>query len=112
MRALAAGVRSILDARITGIEEQLAELTALRGKVSMAVTGRSVGVLLQRGPANGKVAVYLDGRKVAVLNLRANSTSTRIAWASALTTTRSHTVSVVNLSKGKRLGVDGLVVLQ
>ena len=32
LRALAAGVRSILDARVAGIEEQLAELTALRGK--------------------------------------------------------------------------------
>jgi hypothetical protein len=32
VRALAAGVRSILDARVTGIVEQLAELTALRGK--------------------------------------------------------------------------------
>lgn len=86
--------------------------TALGGKVSMTVAGRSVGLLLQRGPKNGKAAVYLDGRKVAVLNLRAGSASTRIAWASTLTTTRSHTVSVVNLSKGKRLGVDGLVVLE
>ena len=76
------------------------------------MTARSVGLLLQRGPKNGKAAVYLDGRKVAVLDLRAGSASTRIAWASALTTTRSHTISVVNLSKGKRLGVDGLVVLQ
>ena len=58
---------------------------ALRGKVSMTVTGRSVGLLLQRGPKNGRVAVYLDGRKVAVLDLRAGSASTRIAWASALT---------------------------
>jgi len=32
LRALAAGVRSILDARVSGIAEQLAELTALRGK--------------------------------------------------------------------------------
>jgi len=32
LRALAAGVRSILDARVSGIVEQLAELTALRGK--------------------------------------------------------------------------------
>jgi len=32
LRALAAGVRSILDARVAGIVEQLAELTALRGK--------------------------------------------------------------------------------
>jgi len=32
LRALAAGVRAILDARIAGIVEQLAELTALRGK--------------------------------------------------------------------------------
>jgi len=32
LRALAAGVRAILDARISGIAEQLAELTALRGK--------------------------------------------------------------------------------
>jgi len=86
--------------------------TALRGKVSITVTARSVGLLLQRGPKNGKAAVYLDGRKVAVLDLRAGSASTRIAWASALTTTRSHTISVVNLSKGKRLGVDGLVGLQ
>ena len=32
LRALAAGVRAILDARVAGIAEQLAELTALRGK--------------------------------------------------------------------------------
>jgi hypothetical protein len=32
LRALAAGVRSILDSRVAGIDEQLAELTALRGK--------------------------------------------------------------------------------
>jgi len=32
LRTLAAGVRSILDARVSGIVEQLAELTALRGK--------------------------------------------------------------------------------
>jgi Dynamin family len=32
LRALAAGVRAILDARTSGIAEQLAELTALRGK--------------------------------------------------------------------------------
>jgi hypothetical protein len=32
LRALAAGVRAILDARVSGIAEQLAELTALRGK--------------------------------------------------------------------------------
>ena len=32
LRALAAGVRAILDARVSGINEQLAELTALRGK--------------------------------------------------------------------------------
>jgi hypothetical protein len=32
LRSLAAGVRSILDARIAGIAEQLVELTALRGK--------------------------------------------------------------------------------
>jgi predicted nuclease with TOPRIM domain len=32
LRALAAGVRALLDARISGITEQLAELTALRGK--------------------------------------------------------------------------------
>ena len=32
MRALAAGVRAILDARVPGIVEQLRELTALRGK--------------------------------------------------------------------------------
>ncbi len=32
LRALAAGVRAILDARALGITEQLAELTALRGK--------------------------------------------------------------------------------
>jgi Dynamin family len=32
LRALAAGVRAILDARVAGINEQLVELTALRGK--------------------------------------------------------------------------------
>ena len=32
LRALAAGVRAILDSRISGITEQLAELSALRGK--------------------------------------------------------------------------------
>jgi hypothetical protein len=90
----------------------LRRTTALRGKVSATVSGRSVGVLLQRGPANGRAAVYLDGRRVAVLDLRAGKASTRLAWASSLSTTRSHTVTVVNLSKGKRLGFDGLVVLQ
>ncbi|MFN8169255.1 MAG: hypothetical protein U0S36_10770 [Candidatus Nanopelagicales bacterium] len=85
--------------------------TAARGKVSITVTGRSIGVLLQRGRANGRAAVYLDGRRVAVVNLRASSTSTRIAWASSLSTSRSHTVTVVNMARGTRLGFDGVVAI-
>jgi hypothetical protein len=100
-------------ARSSGaVGSKVRSTTALRGKATMTVSGRSVGVLLQRGRANGRVAVYLDGRRVAVLDLHAARTSSRIAWASSLTTGRAHTVSVVNLSKGKHLGLDGLVVLE
>jgi hypothetical protein len=105
--------KSWASARTVGATgTSLRRTTARRGKVSATVTGRSVGVLLQRGPSAGRVAIYLDGRKVAVLDLRARTAATRVAWSSSLTTTRSHTVSVVNLRKGQRLAFDGLVVLE
>jgi hypothetical protein len=96
----------------TSIGSSVRRTTAARAKVTARVTGRSVGVLLQRGPSAGRAAVYIDGRKVAVLDLRSKKASTQVAWASTLSTSSSHTVRVVNLSTGKRLGFDGLVVVE
>ncbi|MFN8147595.1 MAG: hypothetical protein U0R76_09040 [Candidatus Nanopelagicales bacterium] len=89
-------------------------LTARRGAaVSTKITGRSIGILLARGAAYGKVAVYLDGTRVAVLNLHASRTSVVVAWSRTFAASGAHTVLLVNLTGGTngRLGFDGTVAL-
>ena len=88
--------------------------TSVKGsRVTIHVTGRSVGLLLQRGTRNHYAAVYVDGVRVATLNLRASSTSTRLAWTKTFSKAGTHTVTVKNLSGGSygRLGFDGYVWL-
>ncbi len=89
-------------------------VTAKRGAaVATTVTGRSVGVLLARGPRYGKVAVYLDGVRVAILNQHASATSVQVAWSTSFATTGTHTLRLVNLTGGAAggLGFDGTVGL-
>jgi len=89
-------------------------ITAKRGAaVSTKVTGRSVGILLARGAAYGKVAVYLDGTRVAILNLHASRTSVDVAWSHTFAASGTHTVLLVNLTGGTygRLAFDGTVAL-
>jgi hypothetical protein len=83
------------------------------GKVRIAVTAKSVGLLLQRGPRNGWAVIYVDGKKYSSINLRAASTSTRVAWAWTFPTAGPHVITVVNASSGSRgrLGFDGYVRL-
>jgi hypothetical protein len=86
--------------------------TQRRAKVTTTVVGRSVGVLLQAGPSNGRVAVWIDGDRVAVVSLRASRTSVKVAVAKSWARTGTHRVTVVNLGSGPRgqLGFDGVVV--
>ena len=77
------------------------------------VTASSIAVLLQRGARNGYVAVYVDGVKVATVNMRASTSSVRVAVAKSFASTGTHTVKVVNLTGGTTgaMGFDGVAVL-
>jgi len=83
------------------------------GKVRISVTAKSVGLLLQRGPRNGWAVIYVDGKKYSSINLRAATTSTRVAWAWTFPTAGPHVITVINASSGSRgrLGFDGYVRL-
>ena len=80
---------------------------------STRVTGSSIAVLLRRGSSYGYAAVYVDGVKVATINLRASTTSTRVAWVGNFGSLDTRTIVVANASGGSngRLGFDGYVRL-
>ncbi|MBI1375887.1 MAG: hypothetical protein GC157_00160 [Frankiales bacterium] len=87
-------------------------VSTLRGQsAALHITGRSIGVLLARGPAYGAVAVYLDGHRVATLNLHGPRSTLQLAYTATFGTYSAHTVRVVNLTGGARghLGIDGVV---
>ncbi len=78
--------------------------------VAFRVPGRSLGIVLARGPAYGSVAVYVDGHRVALLQQRAGRNGVALAWSTTFAARGSHTVRLVNLSGGARgrLGFDGV----
>jgi hypothetical protein len=86
--------------------------TQRRAKVTTTVVGRSVGVLLQAGPSNGRVAVWVDGDRVAVVSMRAARTSVKVAFSRTWAASGEHRITLVNLGSGPRgrLGFDGVVV--
>lgn len=106
--------RGWVRARTTAAMGSALRLTAKRGAaVSSKVAGRSIGILLARGPVYGKVAVYVDGARVAILDQRGARTSVTVAWSRTFATSGAHTVLLVNLTGGTsgRLGFDGTVAL-
>jgi hypothetical protein len=78
--------------------------------VAFRVTGRSLGIVLARGPAYGSVAVYVDGHRVAILKQHSSRTRVVLAWATTFAEKGAHTVRLVNLTGGSsgRLGFDGV----
>jgi len=82
-------------------------------KVKVTVTSSSVGLLLQRGPRNGRVDIYVDGVKVDSLWMRSSTRSTRLAWVANWGAEGTHTITLVNATGGTygRMGFDGYVRL-
>jgi hypothetical protein len=95
----------------SGVGSAVRATSTRYAKVTLKVSGRGFGLLLQRGSKNGVAAIYVDGVKVAQLNLRSSSTATRVVFAKAFPKYGTHTVVIKNLSSGSRgrLAFDGLV---
>ncbi|SEG59273.1 Chitinase A, N-terminal domain [Thermomonospora echinospora] len=78
-------------------------------------TGRSFGLIFQRGTKRGAVHVYVDGVKAATVDTRASSTAyRRIVWTKSWNTSGRHTVKLVVVGTRGRPTVvtDGLVYIK
>ena len=76
------------------------------------VTGRSVGLVMTKGPTKGSVTVYLDGATsgTAVSTNAATTAYGVQVWQATWPTTGTHIVKLVVAAGGKVVDLDGLAV--
>ncbi|WP_240670129.1 N-acetylmuramoyl-L-alanine amidase [Actinoplanes solisilvae] len=88
-------------------------VSSVRGaSASWRFTGRSVGLVLSKGPKAGRVGVFFDGRPQGMVDLRAATAQPRrIVWTKWVPQGGAHTVRVV-AEGGKGIALDALVHLK
>lgn len=89
------------------------QTTAAGAAATFTVRGRSIAVVMMKGPAEGAADIYIDGKLRSTVDTQAPVPQPRqyvLRWASS---NRSHTVRVVNHPQGGRsqCTIDGIVTL-
>ncbi len=108
--AYAGGWRTAHNRHALGGEERIAKRAG--AGATFRVSGRSVGVVARRAPHRGRMAVYVDGtlRSIISLGSRRNH-GPAVVWHKTFADRGTHLVRIERVG-GKRIGLDGLVVLR
>lgn len=86
--------------------------TAARATASFSTSGSRVALVMEMAANRGSADVYLDGVKKATVNTYSATTiHQRVVWESLVSTTRFHTIKVVNKASAghPRIDVDALL---
>ena len=89
--------------------------TAAGASVRYSMSGRSIALILTRGPNRGVARVYVDGVLAATIDSRAATLQTRwVAWSRTWATTGTHTIRIVvaGTTGRSRVDVDAIAVLR